>query len=408
MKDKPHVIPYCRFMKLIICHLGRIHNIHQRSTSPFHLAEEDLRFGKSNSNAPYYNAYMEKVAKHDRKLAAKKEGNKKPATVKKPKPKPIKEKSSKPAPARNLSLESFQAQDHAHVGGVAIREPVTEATRPLPVVKGKDAKKGAKSDKTNSEGDTEILQIAEKLGDDVDKQVNLEEKTVELDQDQAGLDPSKTHESPDSPRADGTTRRSHIGDEQGDDVTGEVNLEDKTAEIDEDQAGSDPSETHESRPPPEQVFMDEDQARPNPRESRVALAGPDPEPTHEEFIANVYPNVQEILKFSADEHVILEEPLSSYGTLSSMKNLDDAYTIGDQLINDKATEDEPEKLNVESEVVSMVTVLIYQASASVPPLFTPVIDISSPSKPASSTTQAPIFTATKTTTTSTLTPLPQQ
>ncbi|GJS44280.1 hypothetical protein Tco_0569323 [Tanacetum coccineum] len=41
-KDKPHVILFCRFTKLIICHLGRIHNIHQRSTSLFHLAEEDL------------------------------------------------------------------------------------------------------------------------------------------------------------------------------------------------------------------------------------------------------------------------------------------------------------------------------------------------------------------------------
>ncbi|GJT49140.1 hypothetical protein Tco_0975297 [Tanacetum coccineum] len=100
-KDKPHVIPYCRFTKLIICHLGRIHNIHQRSASLFHLAEEDLRLGNlkfvskgevdevfgmpipneliSNNirNAPYYNAYLEMVAKHDQKVAAKKEGKKK-------------------------------------------------------------------------------------------------------------------------------------------------------------------------------------------------------------------------------------------------------------------------------------------------------------------------------------------
>ncbi|GJU56346.1 hypothetical protein Tco_1230060 [Tanacetum coccineum] len=41
-KDKPHVIPFGQFTKLTIYHLGRIHNIHQRSTSPFHLAEEDL------------------------------------------------------------------------------------------------------------------------------------------------------------------------------------------------------------------------------------------------------------------------------------------------------------------------------------------------------------------------------
>nr|GEV93427.1 retrovirus-related Pol polyprotein from transposon TNT 1-94 [Tanacetum cinerariifolium] len=44
-KDKPHVIPYCRFTKIIICHLGRIHNIHQRSASPFHLAEEEFKLG---------------------------------------------------------------------------------------------------------------------------------------------------------------------------------------------------------------------------------------------------------------------------------------------------------------------------------------------------------------------------
>ncbi|GKB92905.1 hypothetical protein Tco_0965177 [Tanacetum coccineum] len=92
--------------------------------------------------------------------------------------------------------------------------------------------------------------------------------------------------------------------------------------------------------------MDEDQARPDPGISRVALAGPDLEPTHDEFMANLYP-----------------------------KNLEDAYAIGDQFINDKSTNDEPGKLNVEAEVVSMVTVLIYQASSSVPPLSTPLRDL---------------------------------
>nr|GEW18307.1 hypothetical protein [Tanacetum cinerariifolium] len=58
-------------------------------------------------------------------------------------------------------------------------------------------------------------------------------------------------------------------------------------------------------------------------------------------MANVYPNVHGSLKFPADEHVILEEPLSSSGTLSSMKNLDDAYTIRDQFLNVKPTEYEP-------------------------------------------------------------------
>ncbi|GJX81006.1 hypothetical protein Tco_0329155 [Tanacetum coccineum] len=108
------------------------------------------------------------------------------------------------------------------------------------------------------------------------------------------------------------------------------------------------------------------EARPDPGISRVALAGPDPEP----FMADLYPKVQESLKFSADEPFILEDPSSSTETLLSMKNLEDAYAIGDHFINDKSTDDKPGKLNVEVEVVSMVNVLIYQASSSIPLLLT--------------------------------------
>ncbi|GJZ97524.1 hypothetical protein Tco_0669977, partial [Tanacetum coccineum] len=480
-KDKAHVIPYCRFTKLIICHLGRTNNIHQRSTSSLHLAEEDLRLvatekeGKKKiasakqSKSKFATEKLSKPTPASKPKPAKEKPSK-PSTAKPPKPKPAKEKSTKATPlqkadkgkvakVRNMKssfqlvdepdeepaqpepetepehqgeseeydveraiqmrLESFHAVGHAHVGGVAIREPVAEATRPLPVVEGKgkaivtkeqaaqsllalhtpnrrsttdqfifqrripatekastgpsaqpqddtsanivsdslslaDAETGVESDKTNNGGNTEILQITEELGEDVDKQVNLEEKTTELDQDQAG---------------------------------------------------SDPGETHESRPPLEQVLMDEDQARPDPGESGMALAGTDPELTHDEFMANLYPKVQESLKFPADEHVILEDPLSLIRTLSSMKNMKDAYTIEDQIINNKSTKDEPRKLNVEAEVVSMVTVPIYQASSSVPPLSTQVIDLSPP-KLVPSTTQAPTFTATTATTITTLPLLP--
>ncbi|GKF53123.1 hypothetical protein Tco_0160033, partial [Tanacetum coccineum] len=177
--------------------------------------------------------------------------------------------------AIQMSLQMFRAQGHARVGGVAIQEPIAEAIRPLPVVEGKskaiddtsanivcdslslsDAKTGDGSDKTNSGDDTEILQINEELGEYVEKQVDLEEKTIELDQDQAR---------------------------------------------------SDPGETHESRPPPEHVLMDEVQARPDPGIRRMALAGPDLEPTHDEFMATLYPKVQESLKFPTDKHVILED-----------------------------------------------------------------------------------------------------
>nr|GEU57910.1 hypothetical protein [Tanacetum cinerariifolium] len=99
-KTKPHVISHCRFTKIIICHLGRKHNLHQRSKSLFHLAEEDLRheilkfvpkgeddevFGMKLPNeliideirrAPYYKGYLEMVEKHEQKITAEKEGGK--------------------------------------------------------------------------------------------------------------------------------------------------------------------------------------------------------------------------------------------------------------------------------------------------------------------------------------------
>ncbi|GKA73161.1 hypothetical protein Tco_0779377 [Tanacetum coccineum] len=193
-KDKAHVIPYCRFTKLIIYHLGRTNNIHQRSTSSFHLAEEDSTF--------------ELVDKPDEEPVAHSE----------PEPEPKHQGKGEEFDmehAIQMSLESFQAQIQAHVGGVAIQEHVAEATRPLLVVEEAStrpfaqpldytsakivcdssssayAKTGVRSDKTNSGGDMEILEITEELGEDVDKQVNIVEKTVELDQDQARSDLEK-------------------------------------------------------------------------------------------------------------------------------------------------------------------------------------------------------------------------
>nr|GEV77070.1 hypothetical protein [Tanacetum cinerariifolium] len=365
--------------------LGRHHNIHQRSGSPLNLVEDDLSLGnlkfvpkgeidevfgmqipkelvtENIKNAPYYNDYLEMVAKHKRRIVTEKEGGKKkmapkaskpvklaqakPTIAKQPKPKPIKEKSTKPAPlqkackgeeydlerAIQMSLESFQTQGQAHV----------------------DAEIGVDMDNVISEGDTKILNIGEEQGEDVDNQVYLEEQTAILD---------------------------------------------------EGHAGSDPGKTLESRPPPDDDKMDEDQAGSDPGKSYVALAGPNPEPMHDDFVATVYPKVHESLKFPADEQVILEDLLSSSGTLFSMKNLDDTYTFGDQFFNDKSTEDEPGKQNVDAEFVSMVTVPIHQASTSVPPLSTPIIDLLPPQSVAYPLLE-PFTTATTETTTTTL-PLP--
>nr|GEU37926.1 hypothetical protein [Tanacetum cinerariifolium] len=67
-------------------------------------------------------------------------------------------------------------------------------------------------------------------------------------------------------------------------------------------AGLDLGKTLESRPSPEQVLIEEDQARPDPGQSHVALAGPNPEPMHDDFVSTVYPQVHESLKHTTEEH----------------------------------------------------------------------------------------------------------
>nr|GEU37173.1 monodehydroascorbate reductase [Tanacetum cinerariifolium] len=260
-------------------------------TSPFHLAEEDIKLGNlkfvpkgeinevfgmlipdkliSNNirNAPHYNVYLEMVAKHDLKMSAEKEGNKKTASKerpskasadKPPKPKPAKEKSTKttlPQPTdKGKVVKVRKGKSPFQLVNEHDEEPAHSEPEPKLVHQGE----GDEDDMelTNSGDETEILHIDEDQGKGVDDQVNLDEKTDELDQGHAGSD-----------------------------------LE--------------------------------------------------PEPTYVEFMADLYIKVQESLKFPADKHVMLEEPLSSFETLSSMKNLDDSYTIRDQFINDKSMKDEP-------------------------------------------------------------------
>nr|GEX06518.1 hypothetical protein [Tanacetum cinerariifolium] len=177
-KDKTYVIPYRRFMKLIICHLGRIHNIHQRLTSPFHLAEEDRRPAEKEATKKHT------TAKQPKPKPAKEKSSKLAPSLK---PKVIKEKSTKPSPAKKkiMSTDETSTRPSAHPQVDTSANIVRDSSSPA----------DADTVKTNSGGDIEILKIDEDQGKDVDKQVNLEEKNVELDQGQAGSDPGKTPES---------------------------------------------------------------------------------------------------------------------------------------------------------------------------------------------------------------------
>nr|GEW90277.1 hypothetical protein [Tanacetum cinerariifolium] len=294
--------------------------------------------------APYYKGYLEMVAKHERKIAAEKEGGKKKTATKA-------DKSVKHAPAKQAKpATAKQPNPKPHVD-----EPDEEQAQPKPEPKPQEA--------------TRPLSVVEDKG----KEIATEEQAA---QSLLALHAPKRRNAEigadtDTVISEGDIEILNIGEEQGEDV--------------------------------------DNKAGPDPVQSYVALVGPNPEPIHDDFVAKVYPKVYEILKFPADKQVVLEDPLSSSRTLSSMKNLDDTYTFGDEFFNDKSTKDELGKQNVDAKVVSMVTILIHQASTSVPPLSTPIIDLS-PLKPVAYPLLKPFIAATTETTTTTLQlpPPPQQ
>nr|GEW09289.1 histone deacetylase 14 [Tanacetum cinerariifolium] len=115
-KKEPKTLfnPYSRFTKLTIYHLRSKHNFHPMTGSPLHIPDEDNVLGnlkfvtkgvkyevfgmsipdalitKNIRNAPYYSEYLEIVAKHERRVAAKKTGQGEPAVLEPSAPKAAK------------------------------------------------------------------------------------------------------------------------------------------------------------------------------------------------------------------------------------------------------------------------------------------------------------------------------
>ncbi|GJZ24359.1 hypothetical protein Tco_0561818 [Tanacetum coccineum] len=280
----------------------------------------------------YYNAYLEKVAKHQRYLVGKEVSDPdspapKPAKATKPKA----AKQSKPLAPKNEprlddeeaylqkaveeSLKDVHAAHQGPLPPVVIREPESGKFQPLPKVQGKGKEK---------------------------VELGLTDSETESDEEMPGIDAGDQDEGQAGPNP---------------------------GIQDEGQAGSNPGNAAVSQPQP----------------SHVVHVGPNLEHT----------DVEEILKLPVEDQVRLEEPVNSAGTLSSLKNLDKEFSFTNQFLEEKSQEDEPEKTNTESEVQSMVMVPIHQDTSSVPLMTTPVIDLTV-SQPVSITVQAPLPTSTAT------------
>nr|GFC18191.1 hypothetical protein [Tanacetum cinerariifolium] len=169
---------------------------------------------------------------------------------------------------------------------------------------------------------------------------------------------------------------------------------------DEGQAGPDPDAQAEDQTGSNAGAQAEGQARSNPDETSEGQVGPDPD---EGFTATVYLNVQENLKLAVEEPVLLEEPASSSGTLSSLQHLSRDFSFGDQFFSDKHSNADK---NAETKVESMVNVTIQQALSSISLMTSLIIDLTSRLESPKEHQQLKA-TTTDTTKTTTMLPPPQ-
>nr|GEZ90279.1 hypothetical protein [Tanacetum cinerariifolium] len=111
---------------------------------------------------------------------------------------------------------------------------------------------------------------------------------------------------------------------------GKEKVTDNEVEFDEDVPGIDAGVPDEAQAGPNPGEQDEGHARLNPDDVAAVTA-------------TTYPNVQENLKLTVEEQVILEEPASSTRTLSSLQHLAKDLSYGDLFFNDKPSKADNEK-----------------------------------------------------------------
>ncbi|GJZ63518.1 hypothetical protein Tco_0619939 [Tanacetum coccineum] len=311
--------------------------------------------------------------------------------------------------AIKLSLDpAFLPQGRAPVGGVTIRDLVSETTPKLPEVVGK-----GKAIVTEE-------QVAHSLID-LSKKKRTTDQFILVRRDQTPHDsttgPSSQpeddtsekviHESSSTSDSERTESETEAAAPKGNKDQGEVDSSRVTSGVSipvstQGQAGSDPEKAHEALAGPDPEPMQEDQTgqhwEKKNRKAHVSLAGPNPEHMDDEFLATAYPKVHENLKLITDERVIEDNPESHSGSMSSMKNLDDTDNFGDQFLYDKPTEDDQEKSKVIEESDSTIPDPSHQTVTSTPPVIAPFTDVSS-TKPSSLVTPPPINTEATTITT---------
>ncbi|GJY80877.1 putative ribonuclease H-like domain-containing protein [Tanacetum coccineum] len=210
--------------------------------------------------------------------------------------------------AIKLSLDpAFLPQGRAPVGGVTIRDPVSETTSKLHEVVGK-----GKAVVTEE-------QLAHSLID-LSKKKRTTDQFILVRRDQTPHDsttgPSSQpeddtsekviHESSSTSDSERTESETEAAAPKGDKDQGEVDTSTVTSGV--SIPVSDPEKAHEALAGPDPEPMKEDQTGSDSGKLHVSLAGPNPEHMDDEFLATAYPKVHENLKLITDERVIDDKP----------------------------------------------------------------------------------------------------
>ncbi|GJW17967.1 hypothetical protein Tco_0025403 [Tanacetum coccineum] len=487
------LIPSIRFTKLIIFHLQWLHNFYPRPESPLHLPTEEpvlghLKFSAKGSKrelfgmtipnelindvirgVDYYDAYLEKVAKHQRYIAGEELTKKSKPALAKPKEKkckPVSESSeaqplAKRAKAgkvvkKRTTKSSKLLVDEFIDEGVPAAKPSLEDTKeailqkvleesltdayptqrgPLPLVVFRETDTGKFQPLLEVPGKGKV-----KVGEEQVAQVllNLQTPKKKSSTEQYIFQRRSHVPTETAGREDSTSLYAELGlfgsDTESDEEMPSVG---RSGTQDEGQAGSDPGTLDEGQARSDPGTLDEGQVGPNPDDvveslplpTPSVLAGPNlehsdveitdhssqPQPEHmdEVFTAVAYPDVQENLMLTVDEQVIPEEPVSSTRMLSSLQHLAKDFSFGDQFLNDKPSEADNEKTTADTKAESMVSITIQQDTSIIPPMTSPVLDpVPIPDSPnvhwPLPTTTTTTVALTTTTTTLPLPPQPQQ
>nr|GEV30432.1 retrovirus-related Pol polyprotein from transposon TNT 1-94 [Tanacetum cinerariifolium] len=341
------VIPSIRFTKLIIYQLQRKHKFHPRLDSPLHLPNEEpvLRYLKFSAKgtkrevfgmpipgslittdiqeASYYQKYLAKVAKHRRYLAG--ETRSDPDF---PVPKPTKT-SRKPKPTTPKADP---------------RPPVSKPVSSKQLVpKSAPAKpQGKKRNLTTEVSDKPSTTIKSRHG-------FVSKKRKPISTPRALEESMKSmYDVPRGPLLPVVIREPEFGKYQPlPEVPGKGKAKagpDPYAQ-DKGQAGSNPDEQAEGQARPDPSNVEESHTMPSPMvHARSDLehmdldvadvsSHPPPDKMDEGFTATAYPKVQENLKLTVKERVLLQEPASSSGTLSSLLHLTKDLSFAMQAYN---------------------------------------------------------------------------